>query len=142
MLGDRFMEGFTALHSHGDVADNSPQIALPFRIRLLVESGQSLNQRDAGLDHGGELSRKQNHVGFFDAAAVFALAAGFRFLLEGKYHEPAAHETGDSVIFVDGVLHAGYDPAGGVTSLVGEGNHTMGTMVDIAPRVPSPPTCF
>jgi hypothetical protein len=34
-------------------------------------------------------------------------------------------------------LDAGNDFPGGVTSLVGEGNHTMIIMNDIAPRVPT-----
>ena len=139
MLGDRLVEGFTTLHAHGDVADDRAKIALPFGIALFVQSGQCLNQRNAGLNHRRELAGKQHQIGFFDVAAIFLFSAGLGFFLERQDHEPAAHETGNSVIFVNGVLHAGYDPAGGVTSLVGEGNHTMVTMINIAPRVPPLP---
>ena len=57
-----------------------------------------------------------------------ALARG-GFFLQGKDHEPAAHETGYGVIFVKGVLDAGDNLAGGVASLVGEGNHSYGNYI-------------
>ena len=55
------------------------------------------------------------------------------FFLERKNHEPAAHETGYGVIFIESVLDAGNDLSGGVACLVGEGNHSYGNYTfDIA----------
>ena len=44
MFADRLVESFAALHARRDIADDMTQIALPFRIGLLVESCQSLDQ--------------------------------------------------------------------------------------------------
>ena len=66
MFRDRFVESFAALHARGDIADDVAQIALPFRVALLVERGQRLDERDAGLDHGRELAGEENEIGFLD----------------------------------------------------------------------------
>ena len=72
MLRDRLVKGFAALDARGDVADDVAQIALPFRVALLVERGQRLDERDAGLDHGGELAGKENEIGLLDRPDFFA----------------------------------------------------------------------
>ena len=55
----------------------------------------------------------------------FLLTGGGGFLLEREHHEPAAHQTSDSVVLVDGVLDTVYDIAGGIASLIGEGHHMV-----------------
>jgi hypothetical protein len=91
MLGDRFVKGFAALHAGGDVADNVAQALLALWIALVVEGGQRLDQRNASLNHGGELAGKENEVGFLDAPRFLARFGGDGFLLEGEDHQPPAH---------------------------------------------------
>ena len=123
MFRNRFVKRFTALHARGHIAYDVAQTALAFRIALIVESSQTLNERNAGLDHGGELAGEKNQVGFFYFEDAFSSFTGHRFLLKRKHHEAAAHEAGDGVIFVECVLDTGDDATGGVSGLVGKGYH-------------------
>jgi len=92
---------------------------------LLSASMAAVERRNtaAGLDHGGELAGKKNQIGFFDRPDFLARAAGDSFLLQRQNHQAAAHQTSDGIVFVQGVLDAGDDAAGGVSSLVGKGDH-------------------
>ena len=65
-----------------------------------------------------------------------ARTAGGGFFLQGEHHEPAAHEAGYGIVFIEGILNAGDDPAGGVASLVGEGDHIIVVIMHIAATVP------
>ena len=130
------MESLAALHARGHVADDVAQALLPFRIALIVKGGQGLDQRDAGLDHGGKLSGKENEIGFFDRPGFFARFGRGGFLLERKHHQPTTHQAGNGVVFVESVLNAGNDLPGHISGLVGEGDHVMVIIFRIAATVP------
>ena len=66
MLANRLMERFAALHARNNITEDVAKTALPLRIGLLIKRGQSLHKRNAGLDHGGQLSSTQNQVSFLD----------------------------------------------------------------------------
>lgn len=66
MFGNGFIESFAALHVRSHIADDVPKVALAFRIALLVKSGQSFHECDAGLDHRRKLAREQNQVGLLN----------------------------------------------------------------------------
>ena len=142
MFRDRFVEGFAALHARGHVADDVAQVALAFRVALVVERGHGLHQRNTGFDHGRKLPGKENEVGFLDRPGFLARFVGGCLLLEGEHHQPPAHQAGYGVVFVEGVLDAGNDLSGGVTCLVGEGNHIMVIIFRIASIVPAPVLAF
>jgi hypothetical protein len=80
------MKSFTALHARGYVANDVSQVALPPRVALLVERGQRLDEGNSGLDHGGELARKEHQVSFFDRPNPFPGTGGDRLFLEGQHH--------------------------------------------------------
>ena len=86
MFPDRFVKCFSALHAGGDVAHDVTQTALALGIALVVKRGQSLDQRNASLNHGGELAREKHEVGFFNRPSFFTAAAGDSFLLERQHH--------------------------------------------------------
>ena len=74
------------------------QSLLPLRVALLVKRGQRLDERDAGLDHGGELPGEQNEIGFFDRPCFLPTSARRRFLLQGEDHQATTHEAGDGIV--------------------------------------------
>ena len=79
MLLERGVEAVAALHAAGDVADDRAQVGLFLRVGALVEGGQRADERDARVDHGGELAGEEDEVGFLDAGglACVVLAAPF-----------------------------------------------------------------
>ncbi len=79
---DRFVEGLAALDPGGHVTDDAAQVFLAFRGELLVKRGQRLDERDAGLDHGGELAGEENQIGLFDRPGLVFGAGNSSFLLE------------------------------------------------------------
>ena len=139
---------FTALDTGRHVADDMAEAALPLRVALFVKRGHRLDERNAGLDHRRELPGKQNQIGLFDRPALFLLAASGGFLLEGENHEPATHQTGDGVVLVEGVLDTGYDIAGRIAGLIGEGasygnySSIAATMLTIPARLMMPVELF
>src|SRR6476646_10148597 len=132
MFGDRFVECFTALDSGGDITNDIAKIALPLGIALLIKRGHGLDERDTGLDHGGELPGNKNGIGFFDRPSFFAGLADVGLFLERKDHESTAHQAGHGVVLVDSVLDAGDNAAGSIAGLVSESNHIVETMVSIS----------
>jgi hypothetical protein len=118
------------------IADDMPKVALAFRIALLVKSGQSFHECNAGLDHGRKLACKQNQVSLLNRPNALAGAGGRGFSLEGEHHEPAAHEARYGIVFIQGILNARNDSARGVSSLVGEGDHIIAVLMHIAATVP------
>src|SRR5262249_53491153 len=130
MFRDRFVKCFTALHPRSHVAHDLAEAALTFRIGLIVKSCQTLDQGNTGLDHGGELAGEKNEVRFFNFESAVTGLPGNGFLLKGKHHQTAAHQASDRVIFVKGVLDTGDDFTGGVSGLVGEGNHNYNFYTD------------
>jgi len=99
--------------------------------------GQNYDQGDARVDHGRKLTRKKDEVGFFYCPNFFSTSTGYRLSLERQDHEPAAHETGYGVIFIQRVLGTGDDATGRVASLIGEGYHILVIMLRIADAVPA-----
>ena len=124
MFRDRFMESFAALNARGHVADDVAQDFCRLGIALLVERGQRLDERNAGVDHRGQLPGEKHQIGLFDRPNSFARSAARSLLLQRKHHEAATHEAGHGVVFIESILNAGDNPAGGITSLVGECDHT------------------
>ena len=112
------------------------QAALAFRVALIVKGGQTLNERNAGLNHGRKLAGEENEIGLFNRPGFLARATGDGFFLERKDHQAATHQTGDGVILVKSVLDAGDDAAGGVSSLVGVGDHFIISIISRAPTMP------
>ena len=131
------MECLAALNPRGDVADNVTKVALALLVALLVKRGQCLDEGDARVDHGRKLARKKDEIGFFHCPNLFSTATGYRLSLQRQDHEPAAHETGYGVIFIQRVLGTGDDATGRVASLIGEGNHILVIMLRIADAVPA-----
>src|SRR6266404_2012065 len=138
MLGDRFMECFAALDARRYVANDVAKALLAFGVALVVECGQGLDEGNAGLDHGGKLPSEKDEVGFFDAPGFLALLGGGRLLLERQDHQPPTHQAGYGVILVEGVLDPGNDLPGHIAGLVGEGDHVMVILMNIAATVPAP----
>jgi hypothetical protein len=62
------------------------------------------------------LSGKENQIGLFYFSGFPTRLAGCRFSLQRKHHQTATHQTGHSVVFVEGFLNAGYDATAGVAS--------------------------
>src|SRR4030095_15536056 len=120
------MESFATLNSCSNVADDGPQRALPFRISLFVQGGQSLHQGNTGFDHGRELPGEENEIGLFHGSGLPARLAGSRFSLQRKHHQTATHQTGHGVVFVESFLDTGNDASSSVTRLVGECDHKIG----------------
>src|SRR5207237_6988930 len=94
------------------------------------------DKRNAEVDDVGELAGKKDQVGFLDRPGFLARAAGDSFFLERQNHQAAAHQTSDGIVFVQGVLDAGDDAAGGVSSLVGKGDHAIISIFNQAPIMP------
>lgn len=136
------MKRFTALHPRSYVADDVSEITLPLRVRLLVERAQALNQRNSGVDHCGELARKEHEVSFFDRPNPLPRTAGDGFLLEGEHQKPSPHEAGYSIIFIERVLNPRDDAARGVASLIGESDHIVTIIGNIAAAMPPALPCF
>src|SRR2546430_11525241 len=76
MLGDRFIESLAALDASSNIAYDMAEIALALRIALLVKSGQSLHERNTGLDHGGELAGEQHHISLLNRPYTFFCLTG------------------------------------------------------------------
>src|SRR5207248_3938894 len=72
MFCDRFVEAFATLHTGGHVTNNVTQVALPFRIALVVERRHSLDKGNASLDHGRKLPGKKNQVRLLDRPVFLA----------------------------------------------------------------------
>ena len=131
------MKRLAALNPRGDVANNVTKVALTLLIALLVKRGQCLDEGDARVDHGRKLARKKDEIGFFHRPNLFPTATGHGLSLKRQDHEPAAHETGYGVIFIQRVLGTGDDATGRVSSLIGEGYHILAIMLRIADAVPA-----
>ena len=139
MLGNRFMKGFAPLHSSGHVADDVAQALLALRIALVVKRRHGLDQRNACLDHGGQLTGKENQVSFLDGPGFLALLSGNGLLLEGQNHQPPTHQAGYGVILVKGILNTGNDLSGHVAGLVGECDHVYGNYIPYSSYGATPP---
>src|SRR5438067_9298406 len=133
------MESFTTLDPGGNVANDRTQRALPFRISLFVQRGQSLHQGNTGFDHSRELSGEENEIGLFHGSGLPARLAGSGFSLQRKHHQTATHQTGHGVVFVESFLDTGNDASSSVTRLVGECDHKKVIIKIVAATVPVSP---
>ena len=65
MLAERLREGGSLLHGAGDIAGDSAQVP---GLALLGEDVEALDERQAGVDHGGELTEEDRHLLVLDLA--------------------------------------------------------------------------
>ncbi len=82
MSGDGFIESFATLDTGGDVADHGAKVFLLLRVALFVERGECLDERNARLDHGGELAGEEHEVGLLDREHLVFLAGNRSLLRE------------------------------------------------------------
>ena len=93
------------------------------RIALLVERGERRTSERPASTMVASWRVKRTRSVSLTVEHLVLLAGHGSLLLEGEDHEPAAHQSGDGVVLVEGVLDTGYDISGAITSLVGEGHH-------------------
>ena len=122
MFGDGVVKGVALLDEGGDFTDDPAEAGLFFGIGLFVKGGESGDEREAGVDHGGELAGKQNEIRLADLSFGRADTSS-SFLFDGENHPSAGHQGIDRVVFVEGLLKTGDRLARGVASGVSKGQH-------------------
>ena len=87
-----------------------------------MESGQCGDERKACCDHGGQLAREKDKVGFWNPADRFGDFPGAA-LLDTEDEESLGHEEVNGIVLVEGILDSGNGFAGRVAGLIGERVH-------------------
>ena len=122
VFGDGLVKGIALLDEGGDFSDDPAEAGLFFGIGLFVKGGESGDEREAGVDHRGELTGKENEIRLADFSFGRADATS-SFLFDGEDHPTSGHQGIDGVVFVEGLLKTGDRLARGVASGVSKGQH-------------------